>query len=157
MRFGRRLYDAFFRSYTEKVWGIPGSEIRSQWAAQRIKNFSMGKAMLSAVGLRRSHVTTLIEEFSYPRLGPGQLWNTLSARLQERGMPFELNHRCTALNHHRGRIESIVVQSNGDVTGGGAGTGPFRRVRFRATSFASALFTRASPGLFPVSPGQFPK
>jgi protoporphyrinogen oxidase/predicted dehydrogenase len=116
MRFGRRLYDAFFRSYTEKVWGIPGSEIRSQWAAQRIKNLSMGKAVLSAVGLRRTHVTTLIEEFSYPRLGPGQLWNTLSARVEERGIPVELNHRCTALNHNRGRIESIVVRSNGDLT-----------------------------------------
>ena len=65
-RFGRRLYDAFFRSYTEKVWGIPGSEIRSLWAAQRIKNFSLGKAMLSVLGLRREHVTTLIEEFRYP-------------------------------------------------------------------------------------------
>ena len=74
IRFGRRLYDAFFRTYTEKVWGIPGSEIRAQWAAQRIKNFSLGKAVLSLLGLSRDHVTTLIEEFRYPRLGPGQMW-----------------------------------------------------------------------------------
>ena len=51
-RFGSRLYDAFFRSYTEKVWGIPGSEIRSEWAAQRIKDFSLSKALLGMVGLR---------------------------------------------------------------------------------------------------------
>src|SRR5437764_2429755 len=55
-RFGRRLYDAFFRSYTEKVWGIPGSEIRALWAAQRIKNFSLGRAALSILGLGRDHV-----------------------------------------------------------------------------------------------------
>ena len=52
VRFGKRLYDAFFRSYTEKVWGIPGSEIRAEWAAQRIKNFSLGKALLTIAGLR---------------------------------------------------------------------------------------------------------
>src|SRR5919201_205591 len=63
VRFGKRLYETFFRSYTEKVWGIPGSKIRSQWAAQRIKNFSLWKAMLTVLKLRRSHVTTLIEEF----------------------------------------------------------------------------------------------
>ena len=49
-RFGRRLYDAFFRSYTEKVWGIPGSQIRSLWAAQRIRNFSLGRAILTILG-----------------------------------------------------------------------------------------------------------
>src|SRR5439155_19624080 len=71
--FGKRLYNAFFRSYTEKVWGIPGSEIKAEWAAQRIKNFSLLKAILSMLNLRRTHVTTLIEEFRYPRLGPGQM------------------------------------------------------------------------------------
>ena len=70
-RFGKRLYDAFFRTYTHKVWGIPGSEIRALWAAQRIKNFSLFQAVLTILGLRRDHVTTLIEEFRYPRLGPG--------------------------------------------------------------------------------------
>jgi protoporphyrinogen oxidase len=59
-RFGRRLYDAFFGPYTEKVWGIPGTEIRAEWAAQRIKNFSFTKAVLSIAGVRREHVTTLL-------------------------------------------------------------------------------------------------
>src|SRR5919201_5351471 len=62
IRFGKRLYETFFRSYTEKVWGIPGSEIRSQWAAQRIKNFSLLRALLSILGINGG-VTTLIEEF----------------------------------------------------------------------------------------------
>ena len=114
-RFGRRLYDAFFRSYTEKVWGIPGSEIRSLWAAQRIKNFSLGKAIMSILGLKREHVTTLIEEFRYPRLGPGQMWEAFAARAEEDGIGIHLNHRCAGLKHSDGRIQSIVVRQNGDV------------------------------------------
>src|SRR5581483_1004408 len=109
--FGRRLYDAFFRSYTEKVWGIPGSEIMSEWAAQRIKNFSLFKALLSVTGLRHEHVTTLIEEFRYPRLGPGQMWETLQARLEERDVPVLLEHRAVAITHERGSVRSVVVRS----------------------------------------------
>lgn len=115
-RFGRRLYDAFFRSYTQKVWGIPGSEVRSEWAAQRIKNFSLGKAMLSLLGLRREHVTTLIEEFRYPRLGPGQMWETLSARIQEAGVPVYTSQRCISVRHDRRWVESIALRSNGTQT-----------------------------------------
>jgi predicted dehydrogenase/protoporphyrinogen oxidase len=113
-RFGRRLYDAFFRSYTEKVWGIPGTEIRSLWAAQRIKNFSLGKAILTILGIRREHVTTLIEEFEYPRLGPGQMWEAFAEHCADNGVPVHLNQRCTTLNHEDGRITSVVMRSNGD-------------------------------------------
>src|SRR5439155_23620282 len=98
-RFGRRLYDAFFRSYTQKLWGIPGSEIRSLWAAQRIKNFSLGKAMLTILGIRREHVTTLIEEFRYPRLGPGQMWDAFAAHAEENGIPVHLKQRCISVAH----------------------------------------------------------
>ncbi len=114
-RFGRRLYEAFFRSYTEKVWGIPGSEIRSLWAAQRIKNFSLGKAMLTVLGLRREHVTTLIEEFRYPRLGPGQMWEAFAARNEEAGIGIHLNQRCVSLKHSDGQVRSVVMRQNGDV------------------------------------------
>ena len=115
MRFGRRLYDAFFRSYTEKVWGIPGSEVKAEWAAQRIKNFSLSKAILTMLGLRRTHVTTLIEEFRYPRLGPGQMWEAFRRRVEEGGVPVRLNQRCRSIMHDgAGRVESIVVGTNGD-------------------------------------------
>jgi protoporphyrinogen oxidase/predicted dehydrogenase len=113
-RFGRRLYDAFFRSYTEKLWGIPGSEIRSLWAAQRIKNFSLGKAILSILGLNREHVTTLIEEFQYPRLGPGQMWEAFAQEVQEKGVVLRGNSRCVSIRHAERHVDSIVVQSNGD-------------------------------------------
>ena len=115
-RFGSRLYDAFFRSYTEKVWGIPGSEIRSEWAAQRIKDFSLFKALLRIVGLERGTVTTLIEEFRYPRLGPGQMWEALQGDLEARGVPVKLGHRCIAVRHRDSRVGSVVVASNGHET-----------------------------------------
>jgi protoporphyrinogen oxidase/predicted dehydrogenase len=114
-RFGRRLYDAFFRSYTEKLWGIPGSEIRSLWAAQRIKNFSLGKAILTMLGLQREHVTTLIEEFQYPRLGPGQMWEEFAARVQEAGIGMKMQHRCVSITHADRRVRSVAVRRNGDV------------------------------------------
>lgn len=114
--FGRRLYDVFFRSYTEKVWGVPGSEIRSEWAAQRIKNFSLSKALLTILGLRPQDVTTLIEEFRYPRLGPGQMWEACRARVEERGIPVHLNHRCVGIGHRNGRVESIALRTNGTQT-----------------------------------------
>jgi protoporphyrinogen oxidase len=113
-RFGRRLYDAFFRSYTEKVWGIPGREIRAEWAAQRIKNFSLSKAILAILGLRRTHVTTLIDEFRYPRLGPGQMWERFRERVEERGIAVRLNRRVVGIRHDgTGRVESVVVRRNG--------------------------------------------
>jgi predicted dehydrogenase/protoporphyrinogen oxidase len=113
-RFGRRLYDLFFRSYTEKVWGVPGSEIRSQWAAQRIKNFSLGQAVLTMVGMRRQQVTTLIEEFRYPRLGPGQMWERLAKKLERGGIPVRLSERCTKVRHENGRVTSMTTRRNGD-------------------------------------------
>ncbi len=72
-RFGKRLYEIFFKTYTEKVWGIPCTEIRAEWAAQRIQGLSLAKAILTATALNKRSTTikTLINEFQYPRLGPG--------------------------------------------------------------------------------------
>jgi protoporphyrinogen oxidase len=112
-RFGRRLYDAFFRSYTEKVWGIPGSQIRSLWAAQRIRNFSLGRAILTILGFGRGNVTTLIEQFKYPRLGPGQMWEAFAADAEEKSIPVYLKQRCVAIKHSDNRVDSIIVQRNG--------------------------------------------
>ena len=109
-RFGKRLYDAFFRTYTQKVWGIPGSEIRSLWAAQRIKNFSLFQAVLTILGLRRDHVTTLIEEFRYPRLGPGQMWEAMADLLESAGIPVKLENRVTSIRHRDGIVHSVVTR-----------------------------------------------
>ena len=111
-RFGQRLYDAFFREYTEKVWGIPGSEIQAEWAAQRIRNLSFWTALTSALRIRRRHVTSLIEEFHYPRLGPGQMWETLAARAAQAGVPVRLGHRVNRVVHESGRVRAVEVSSD---------------------------------------------
>lgn len=114
-RFGRRLYDAFFGPYTAKVWGIPGNEIRAEWAAQRIRDFSFTKALLSIVGLRRGQVTTLLEEFHYPRLGPGQMWEAFQQRVEAAGIPVRLEHRITSVIHDHALATAVVVENEGVV------------------------------------------
>ncbi len=109
-RFGRRLYDAFFGPYTEKVWGIPGSEIRAEWAAQRIRNFSLAKAVLAILGLRRGSDTTLIEQFHYPRLGPGQMWEEVARRAEAGGVRIELGSRAGTIRHVSGRVTGLVIE-----------------------------------------------
>src|SRR5258708_2739070 len=88
-RFGWRLYTIFFKTYTEKVWGIPCTEIRAEWAAQRIQGLSLVKAVLSAASLQKRSETikTLINEFRYPRLGPGQMWEACRDRVVALGHP----------------------------------------------------------------------
>jgi protoporphyrinogen oxidase len=108
-RFGRRLYDAFFRTYTEKVWGIPGSEIRAEWAAQRIKNFSLTEAALAILGVRRREVPTLLKQFHYPRRGPGQMWEAFAERIESGGVEIRLETRCASLRHRDERVRSVVL------------------------------------------------
>ncbi|MGZ8702809.1 MAG: NAD(P)/FAD-dependent oxidoreductase [Gaiellaceae bacterium] len=116
LRFGRRLYETFFRTYTEKVWGIPGSEIRSEWAAQRIREFSLLRAATYALRLRRNAPPTLIEKFHYPRLGPGQMWEAFRDRVEEGGIPVHCNRRCTGIRHAGWEVESVIVRTNGHET-----------------------------------------
>src|SRR3954452_12733178 len=82
-RFGRLLFNEFFKSYTEKVWGVPTSEIRADWAAQRIKVLSFFSAAKSAFfGNKGDKVTSLIDKFNYPRYGPGQMWETMTQDIE---------------------------------------------------------------------------
>ena len=89
-RFGGRLYLYFFKTYTEKVWGIPGSEITADWAAQRIKNLSLAKAVWNAIS-GANDTASLIEEFRYPRLGPGMMWEKCRDLIHEHGGEVRLN------------------------------------------------------------------
>lgn len=85
-RFGRRLYEKFFRSYTEKVWGVPAAEIDADWAAQRIKGMSLADAArLTRRGRTGSSVTSLIDRFHYPRLGPGMMWDACRRQVEAGG------------------------------------------------------------------------
>ncbi|HEV2854323.1 MAG TPA: NAD(P)/FAD-dependent oxidoreductase [Thermoanaerobaculia bacterium] len=113
-RFGRRLYEIFFKTYTEKVWGIPCTEIEAEWAAQRIKNLDLKAAVKNALLGSRARggevITTLIDRFHYPRLGPGMMWERLRDRLEEKGVPTWTGLRVTGIRHERGRVESVATR-----------------------------------------------
>jgi protoporphyrinogen oxidase len=97
-RFGKRLYNHFFKSYTEKVWGVPTTELRAEWAAQRIKGLSFFSAAKAAFfGNRGDKIKSLIGQFQYPRYGPGQMWETMTSRIEELGGEVRLNTPATRL------------------------------------------------------------
>lgn len=100
-QFGARLFRIFFKTYTEKVWGTPCSEISADWAAQRIKGLTLSRAVLSALLPRRKPkargevVKTLIDSFRYPRLGPGMMWERCVERIRELGGEVRMGRRVT--------------------------------------------------------------
>jgi len=112
-RFGARLYRIFFKTYTEKLWGLPCTEIRAEWAAQRIQGLSLMRAILSATSLQRRsvHIKSLIDEFRYPRLGPGQMWERAADRVEELGGRVLLSHRVTAYEESGGSISALIVDT----------------------------------------------
>jgi protoporphyrinogen oxidase len=115
-RFGWRLYRTFFKAYTEKVWGVPASELPSDWAAQRIKNLSLFNAIVNALLPRRNQkdITSLIEEFNYPKYGPGQMWERATELVEAAGTTVALNTRVVQINHADGRATSVVAEHEGE-------------------------------------------
>ncbi|MGH9181084.1 MAG: NAD(P)/FAD-dependent oxidoreductase, partial [Acidimicrobiales bacterium] len=114
-RFGKRLYGIFFKTYTEKVWGVPATEIKADWAAQRIKNLSLGRAMVNALRPRRGRtaVTSLIEQFRYPKLGPGMMWERCRELVEAAGTEVALNSPVTAVHHRDGRAVAVSATMDG--------------------------------------------
>ena len=110
-RFGRRLYLAFFKTYTEKVWGLPCTEIRAEWAAQRIQGLSLARAVLNATALnkRSTDIKTLIHEFDYPRLGPGQMWEICTDVIRQKGHAVHMSHRATGIVLKDGQVAEVKV------------------------------------------------
>jgi protoporphyrinogen oxidase len=112
-RFGRRLFELFFKSYTEKVWGVPTSEIRAEWAAQRIKGLSFFSAAKAAFfGNKGNKVKSLISEFNYPRFGPGQMWDAMTLAIENEGGEVRLEAPVTRIELAGGRV--IEVEAGGD-------------------------------------------
>ncbi len=112
-RFGKRLYRTFFKTYTEKVWGIPCTEIRAEWAAQRIQGLSLAKAILNAAAIQKRSETikTLINEFQYPRFGPGQMWEMAAKRIEEMGGEVLMKHDVAALEMKGGKVVAIRART----------------------------------------------
>jgi protoporphyrinogen oxidase len=114
-RFGQRLFDIFFKTYTEKVWGIPCEEIGAEWASQRIKNLSLGVAIKNALlgpVARRGDIASLIERFHYPRRGPGMMYDRMAERSAALGNPVHLQTRVVAVHHRGPTVESVDVRGD---------------------------------------------
>ncbi len=115
-RFGYRLYKIFFKTYTEKVWGIPCSEISADWAAQRIKNLSLKQAVRNALfgarhGIDGSTVTSLIEQFQYPRFGPGMMWERCRSLIESQGSQTVQGVKVERIQHRHGRVDCVFGRS----------------------------------------------
>jgi protoporphyrinogen oxidase len=112
-RFGSRLYRIFFKTYTEKLWGLPCTEIRAEWAAQRIQGLSLMRAIMSATSLQRRsvHIKSLIEQFRYPRLGPGQMWERAAERVEALGGRVLMRHRVKKYVMDKGEARAVEVET----------------------------------------------
>lgn len=120
-RFGKPLYSMFFENYTEKVWGLHPSQIGSDWGRQRVKGLSIVAILKDIIQktlhLKSKHVeTSLIEQFVYPKYGPGQLWECVAQDIEEQGAVVKLNTTLTGVNIVDGRVVSAVVRNvNGTI------------------------------------------
>jgi protoporphyrinogen oxidase len=109
-RFGRKLYHLFFKTYTEKVWGIPCTEIRAEWAAQRIRGLSFTSALKSAIFQNGKGIKSLIEEFEYPRRGPGMMWEAFRDRVEAGGGRVWLHSPVVRVNREGMRVTDVLVR-----------------------------------------------
>ncbi len=118
-RFGKKLYSMFFEGYTEKLWGRPPREISADWGAQRVKGLSIMavvKDMFSKIGGKKNASkveTSLIEEFYYPKFGPGQLWEATAEEFKKLGGKIIMNARVTNLYTSDGKIDFITCEHEG--------------------------------------------
>jgi protoporphyrinogen oxidase len=114
-RFGRQLYLQFFKEYTEKVWGVPCHEISADWGAQRVKSLSIFKAMMHALrkqfsGSAGAEQTSLIEHFIYPKLGPGQMWETAARRFEQGGGRLVKQAPVVRIERDGSRVTGVVCR-----------------------------------------------
>ncbi|MBF0105365.1 MAG: NAD(P)/FAD-dependent oxidoreductase [Deltaproteobacteria bacterium] len=117
-RFGKELYNTFFKDYTEKVWGVPCHQIKPEWGAQRIKGLSITRALLHAVKSffkkdaslsQKNTETSLIDKFAYPKYGPGQLWEEVAQIIINKGGEIHLHHKVTHINHNQDHVTGITA------------------------------------------------
>lgn len=126
-RFGKELYNTFFKDYTEKVWGVPPKQIKPEWGAQRIKGLSISKAVLHAVKKLRpqkhninqkNSETSLIEKFLYPKYGPGQMWETTADIINQNGGEIYMSHKVIGLKFDQNFITEVIIKNliTGEIT-----------------------------------------
>jgi len=120
-RFGKVLYQTFFKSYTEKVWGVACKDISAAWGAQRIKGLSITKSLVhflkKSLGLHKKDLsqkdteTSLIEYFLYPKYGPGQMWETVGDKIKAKGGEIVMNAEVIALENETGEIKKVIYKN----------------------------------------------
>lgn len=142
-RFGGRLFWHFFKSYTEKVWGMPCTELQADWAAQRIKNLSLRKAIINAL-TGQNDTTSLIDKFDYPRLGPGMMWEAFRDRVEAQGGEVRMLSTVTRIFHNEDVVTGLEVTTDAE----GA-----EKYRFEADHFISSMpITELVLGMDPPAP-----
>jgi protoporphyrinogen oxidase len=145
-QFGKRLFKIFFKTYTEKVWGMSCKEISADWAAQRIKGLSLKTAILNALFPKKKSqskdkvIKTLIDSFRYPRLGPGMMWETCARKMQHMGGILEMGQRVTGCSYDA--EEGLWMVSHEDAQGN-------RRVTLARHVISSAPLRELAHGLNP--------
>ena len=139
-RFGWRLYTHFFKTYNEKLWGVPGRRAsQADFAAQRIKNLSLFNAITNALKPKtnQKEITSLIEEFQYPKYGPGMMWETAAEQGQARGGTIVLEEKVRTVHWEEGKgatgVTTVVTGGYGPGAGATGGHPHRRRQRARTT------------------------
>ena len=112
-QFGRSLFNAFFKTYTEKVWGIPCTQIEAEWAGQRIKGLSLAEVVRNAIFKPKDKAKTLVERFRFPRLGAGMMYERFAQLAQERGTQVLLGTTAVGIRHENGRAVAVVIERDG--------------------------------------------
>ncbi len=121
-RFGRELYKTFFESYTEKVWGVPCNKISAAWGAQRIKGLSVWKMVRHAAGKalarggakdlgQKDTETSLIEQFLYPKYGPGQMWDEVARQVRQRGGTILTRYAAESLIRSGNGVQAVRARN----------------------------------------------
>lgn len=119
-RFGRRLYETFFKDYTEKVWGVPCSEIKADWGAQRIKGLSLKRAVTHAIKdllssdfkkAQAERETSLITRFYYPKFGPGHMWEVVTDQIRACGGQVHMQHKVVGVHTDGERVVSATIEN----------------------------------------------
>ena len=117
-RFGKVLYSMFFEKYTEKLWGRHPSQISADWGAQRVKGLSIATILKNIFMKKRSNKqveTSLIEEFWYPKYGPGQLWEVMADNIVKKGGKILKNHKVIGVNIEDNKVVSVTCKLNGEI------------------------------------------
>ncbi|MEP6902113.1 MAG: NAD(P)/FAD-dependent oxidoreductase [Actinomycetota bacterium] len=117
-RFGKRLFNTFFKTYTEKVWGIPCHEISADWAAQRIKGLSLISTIKNALLATQTEdkgeiIKTLIDAFDYPEKGPGQMWEMVAESIQKRGSELKMKSSVEEILWQNGKVTALEIEVDG--------------------------------------------